>query len=140
MLEIEASFADSFVLQRGVPHRCAKPLPLQLDFVDDGHGPLLRHEDLPFARAETDYFFARREERRRVCSAAEVRARERLQAAARGRLGDVDEVSLENGASRALEVRAQATHWVGALRVVSDARAKRRVLGQAELSIYLRAG
>ena len=55
MLEIEASFADSFVLQRGVPHRCAKPLPLQLDFVDDGHGPLLRHGDLLFTRTETDY-------------------------------------------------------------------------------------
>ena len=82
----------------------------------------------------------RREERRRVRGAAEVRARERLQAAARGRLGDVDEVSLEDGAPRALEVRAQAAHRVGALRVVGDARAQRRVLGQAELSIYLRAG
>jgi len=42
--------------QRGVPHRCAKPLPLQLDFVDDGHGPLLKHEDLSFTSAETDCF------------------------------------------------------------------------------------
>jgi hypothetical protein len=56
MLGIGKSLLTIF-LQRGVPHRCAKPLPLQLDFVDDRHGPLLRHEDLPFARAETDYFF-----------------------------------------------------------------------------------
>jgi hypothetical protein len=46
ILEIEAIVLTVY-LQRGVPHRCAKPLPLQLDFVDDGHGPLLKHEDLP---------------------------------------------------------------------------------------------
>jgi hypothetical protein len=45
--------------QRGVPHRCAKPLPLQLDFVDDGYGPLLKDLRTSYLRrAETDCYFA----------------------------------------------------------------------------------
>jgi len=73
LAEFEPRHANKSLSQRGVPHRCAKPLPLQLDFVDDGHGPLLneaRGSIKKFTSAETDCysaipkkFYAKRTER-----------------------------------------------------------------------------